>query len=158
VDDRGTYLSLFSGVGGLDLAAEALGFRCVAQIEWDRSCSAVLERHWPDVERWGDVATYPRDPGCDGGAEPDGGAADACADGPSRRADIDGRTRRRGDVDLIIGGFPRQPFSTAGKRGGKSDERYLWPEFRRIIDEARPSLVWIENVPGAALSTQQEEG
>src|SRR5512135_552663 len=53
--DEQTYLSLFAGIGGLDLAVEAHGFRCVGQVEFDPACSAVLARHWPDVPRWADV-------------------------------------------------------------------------------------------------------
>jgi len=58
----------------------------------------------------------------------------------------------RGDelehVELICGGFPCQPVSTAGKRKGQSDERWLWPEFARIIRMVRPQFVLVENVPG----------
>lgn len=51
-----TFVSLFSGVGGFDLGLERAGWRCVAQVEWDKNCQAVLAHHWPEVPRWSDVS------------------------------------------------------------------------------------------------------
>ena len=117
-----THLSLFSGIGGLDLAAEWAGFRTVGQCEWADFPRAVLEKHWPDVPKWRDIH-------------------DLTADDFFRRTGL--RT-----VDCISGGFPCQPHSVAGKQLGAADERHLWPEFMRVVRELRPRIVVGENVPG----------
>lgn len=115
--------SLFSGIGGLDLAAHWVGFETVWFVEKEPFCQKVLAKHWPNVPIYDDVfnVSYP----------------------PS--------------VDLIVGGFPCQPFSVAGTRKGADDERYLLPEMLRIIREVKPYAVLFENVPGFTSLTDGAE-
>lgn len=117
-----THLSLFSGIGGLDLAAEWAGFRTVGQCEWADYPRAVLQKHWPDVPKWRDIH-------------------ELTADDFYQRTGLE-------TVTCISGGFPCQPHSTAGKRQASGDERDLWPQMRRVIGELSPRWVVAENVRG----------
>ncbi|WP_425387599.1 DNA cytosine methyltransferase [Desulfocurvus vexinensis] len=54
----------------------------------------------------------------------------------------------RGVVDIVSAGYPCQPFSDAGRRRGKDDQRHLWPEVRRIVTEVQPPICFFENVSG----------
>jgi DNA (cytosine-5)-methyltransferase 1 len=111
------HASLFSGIGGFDLAAKWMGWNNVLHVERDPFCQRVLKHHFPNALSFDDVKTF------------------------------DGRPFR-GRVDILTGGFPCQPYSSAGKRLGKDDERHLWPEMCRIISEIAPAFVVGENVRG----------
>ncbi len=119
------FISLFSGIGGFDLAFENAGMQSVAVCEIDKSAQSVLRRHFPHSELYTDVR------------------------------DIGEATHGTKAVDLICGGFPCQDLSIAGKRRGLAGDRSgLWFEFARIIDELEPSWVVIENVPGLLSSNK----
>lgn len=113
------FISLFSGIGGFDLAFERAGMECVAVCEIDKNAQSVLRRHFPKAELFDDVRKVGKE------------------------------THERKSVDLICGGFPCQDVSIAGRRAGLAGERSgLWFEFARVIDELEPQWVVIENVPG----------
>lgn len=112
-------LSLFSGIGGLELGLERAGMTTVGQVELDPFCLRVLNQHWPEVPKHDDVRTA-----------------------PEWWASV-----ARPRVDLVAGGFPCQPFSNAGLQLGTSDERWMWPEFAMVVRRVRPRYVVVENVP-----------
>lgn len=114
-------LSLFSGIGGIDLAGEWAGIETVAMCEREPFCQKVLKKHWPNVPIYDDVCTLTKE-----------------------RLEADGI----GTIELIHGGYPCQPFSVAGKREGKNDDRHLWPEVYRLIQDIKPRWFVGENVAG----------
>ena len=127
-------LSLFSGVGGFDLGLEAAGHRTIYQCEWDKHATNILNRHWPDVPKWGDITTLT--------------AAEILSHGTP--------------PDIVAWGSPCQDLSVAGKRAGLAGARSgLFHEGIRIIRELREATdgryprisVW-ENVAGALSSNR----
>jgi DNA (cytosine-5)-methyltransferase 1 len=109
--------SLFSGIGGFDLAAEWMGWENVFHCEWNPFGQKVLKHHFPNSISYNDIT----------------------------KTDF---SIHRGNIDIITGGFPCQPYSTAGLRKGKADERHLFPEMLRAIKEIQPTWVIGENVRG----------
>lgn len=119
-----THLDLFSGIGGFALGLEGVGrYNTVAFCDSDPFCRHILQRHWPAIPRLKDVY-------------------DVTAATLIRKYRIHPR-----DIDLITAGFPCQPFSSAGRRQGTADERYLWDALYQVIFEVRPRYLILENVP-----------
>jgi DNA (cytosine-5)-methyltransferase 1 len=112
-----THGSLFSGIGGFDLAAEWMGWENKFHCEWNPFGQKVLHYYWPEAEQFTDITKT-------------------------------NFTKYANKIDILTGGFPCQPYSSAGKRLGKEDERHLWPEMLRAIREIKPRWVVGENVYG----------
>lgn len=112
-----THASLFSGIGGFDLAAEWMGWENIFHCEWNPFGQRVLAHHFPNSKSYNDIT----------------------------KTDF---TIHAGTIDVLSGGFPCQPYSSAGKRLGKEDERHLFPEMLRTIKEVKPTWVVGENVLG----------
>jgi DNA (cytosine-5)-methyltransferase 1 len=111
-------LSLFSGIGGIDLGLESCGFKTVAFCEFDKDCTAILNKHWKDVPVFRDVKEL------------------------TIKHLIDFK------IDVMVGGFPCQDISFAGRQDGiiNGERSSLWREFGRLINEVRPKYAIIENV------------
>lgn len=151
-----THGSLFAGIGGFDLGFERAGFTTIWQVEYDPYCQAVLAKHFPTARRYADIRSVH---GVLAHAEKSGQLRTEQQENDCQGADWRGtddtHQKGQGDCDgclstptVLTGGFPCQPFSVAGKRRGISDDRWLWPQMRRIIAEVRPRWVVAENVPG----------
>lgn len=112
-------LSLFSGIGGLEIGLERAGMTTVGQVEIDPYCQRVLAKHWPNVPRHNDVRTtvewWESEP--------------------------------RPHVNILCGGFPCQDISNAGARHGITGPKSsLWGAMAATIRDLRPDYVLIENV------------
>ena len=130
-----TELSLFSGGGGGVLASKLLGHRIIGYVEWDKYCQQVLAARITD------------------------GFIDAAPIFTDVREFVQSGAAReyRGFADVVSGGFPCQPFSHAGKRGGVEDERNMWPATLEVVKCVEPSICFFENVPGL-LSASVDNG
>ncbi|MFN3075873.1 MAG: DNA cytosine methyltransferase [Alphaproteobacteria bacterium] len=114
-------LDLFSGIGGFSFGLERAGFRTAAFCEISPFCRRVLAKHWPEVPIYDDIRALTADRLANNGII----------------------------VDVICGGFPCQDISVAGRRAGIDGRRSgLWREYARLVDELRPSVILVENVPG----------
>lgn len=111
-------LDLFAGIGGFSLAAHWMGWETVAFVECDKFCQKVLRKNFGQDIEIHDDITT-----------------------------FSGKPFR-GRVDIVTGGFPCQPYSSAGARKGTEDERHLWPEMLRVIIEVQPRFIVGENVLG----------
>jgi DNA (cytosine-5)-methyltransferase 1 len=122
-------LSLFSGIGGIDLGLERAGMKIVAHSEIDPYACRVLRQHWPNVHNIGDITKVEWT-------------------NPLRA--VLPVSEYIGQVDLVAGGFPCQDVSAAGQRAGLKEgtRSGLWSEFARCIREIRPRYVLVENVVG----------
>ena len=117
-----THLSLFSGVGGLDIAAHWAGIKSIGLCEWADYPHKLLKKRFQGVPIWRDIRDL-------------------------TGSDFYDKTGLR-TVTVLSGGFPCQPFSHAGQRRGAADDRYIWPEMLRVISELRPAWIIGENVLG----------
>ena len=116
-------VSLFAGVGGFDLALQRNGVEVVASVEIDKKASAVLAKHFPQSKLFDDVCKVTGRDFIDAGFTPENG--------------------------IMVGGFPCQDLSVAGKRAGLAGNRSgLFFEFLRLIEETKTKFVILENVPG----------
>lgn len=121
------HIDLFSGIGGFALAVDTVWPNSTHTFcEIDPYCRAVLQKHWPQSHIHEDIRTFTN----------------------TTDARIERMQERENEVFLLTGGFPCQPFSQAGQRRGTADDRYLWPEMFRVIQEFAPEWVIAENVRG----------
>ena len=140
-----THYDLFAGIGGFSLALDQVFYESEINhifCEWEAFPTAVLKKHWPEGEYYGDIADLVADTERKG------------REGKSRKTErqhrLCDRSRENKDLTILTGGFPCQPFSHAGRRQGTSDDRYKWPEMFAVIKNVRPDWVIAENVRGLA--------
>lgn len=144
-------LVLRYSTGGFALAARWAGIKTVQFVEIDPFCQKVLKKNFPGVPIHDDIKTFTYtehngSPSTNG----EGTAVESQKQNgeDSIRELARGSSLQNGRHFLLTGGFPCQPFSCAGKRRGKEDDRYLWEEMLRVIKEFKPTWIIGENVNG----------
>ena len=133
------HIDLFSGIGGFAYAAKqvwGVGYENIFFCENNKFCQQVLKKNFgKDILIYDDIKDVNNTATRKSGNAPE----------QEGRQDFSGRNT---EIDLLTGGFPCQPFSIAGRRKGKGDDRYLWHEMFRVISEFKPCWVIGENVTG----------
>lgn len=163
-----SHLDLFSGIGGFSLACRWCGVETIGFCEIDAYAQKVLIKNFgavpvPDAIRCngGKNNQGPASSKRDGTSPLEDSKGERCIEAGTKQSAAPNCPRLHGDIFnlngadyrgvwLLTGGFPCQPFSCAGKRRGKQDDRALWPEMLRVITEARPAWIIAENVAGIA--------
>lgn len=141
------HLDLFSGIGGFALSARWTGaIRTVAFVEIDPFCQRVLNKNFPGVPIISDIREVTGERIREIVADTDIGRPQE--QGAEQQTGGNRQFLQDNAIDILTGGFPCQPFSAAGKRKGKGDDRYLWPEMLRVIAEVGPTWIIGENVAG----------
>lgn len=140
------YVSLFAGIGGFDLALNRLGHECVWANEWDKYAAEIYNKNFRELGEW------TRSTEC---LRHNGDSTNSKGESWEGNKGIDTRdirtvpTSEIPDHDLLVGGFPCQAFSIAGKRKGFDDTRgTLFFEIARILRDKRPRYFILENVKG----------
>lgn len=181
-----THISLFSGIGCSDIAAEWVGFETVLLCEIDRDCQKVLRKYWPNIPLIEDVRNVTRESvityttGNQNDQRGCGELAEATARGqgshssvstsnqsvtnarllrPTQRQvkTVGSKQYNSEPLTLLTAGVPCQPASSAGKRRGKADDRWLWPQAIRVLSELQPTWACFENPVGIASLVESGE-
>jgi DNA (cytosine-5)-methyltransferase 1 len=147
------HLDLFSGIGGFSYAAQQIwkdDHNIIAFVEKDKYCQRVLKKHWPNIPIIDDIKGFNYEKFTNvSNTENSDDKTSKNTEGWSQMQSGRGSCRSgTAKIDLLTGGFPCQPFSVAGRKKGKSDDRYLWPNMFKIIQETKPTWIIGENVPG----------
>jgi DNA (cytosine-5)-methyltransferase 1 len=136
IDGKAISISLFTGAFGLDLGLEQAGFHTVSVVEKESDATKTIVLNRPFLQE----SAIPR--------EIETVSSQQLLEEGGRFLDL-GRTLRPGEVDLVTGRPPCQPFSTAGKRGSVMEPRgSLFMDFIRIVKEVQPRFFLMENVRG----------